>query len=149
MLRLQYEALLRSAWLLCAASDGQFRKVSVPLSREGAEAAKNLPGADEMLKALERRLLTTPELKGSVQPLREIRDTSLSAMNAFVHTGLHPLARSKEGFPLELAMNIVKMSNGMLHMAARLLARLTPSVELVSTVERCYLKFADCLPVIT
>ena len=52
MLRLQYESLLRAAWLLYAASDDQIGKVAVPLNQKAAAAAKNFPGADEMLKAL-------------------------------------------------------------------------------------------------
>lgn len=47
LLRLQYEALLRSAWLLYAATDIQVEKASAPLTRESATAAKNLPNAEE------------------------------------------------------------------------------------------------------
>jgi hypothetical protein len=69
-------------------------------------------------------------------------------MNAFVHAGLHPIARSKDGFPTQLAIGVVKMSNGMVHMAGRLLARFTPDEGLVHRIERAYEGFEDVLPVI-
>jgi len=148
LLRIQYEALLRAAWLMYAASEQQFEKLSAPLSEPSGAAAKNVRGADDMLKELERLLVEIPSLRGLVLPLREIRDFSWTAMNSFVHGGLHPLERTRAGFPLELAADILRNSNGMLHMTARLLARLTPSVELVDRVEVAYREFTDCLPVI-
>lgn len=74
LLRHQYEAILRAAWLLYAASQGQVEKVSAPLTSASAAAAKNIPGAQEMLAALEKRLESTPQLRGLVAPLREMRD---------------------------------------------------------------------------
>jgi hypothetical protein len=149
MLRLQYEALLRAAWLLYGATDARFAKASAPLTVEGAQAAKNLRSAEDMLLDLERALQATPQLRGLVLPLREIRDTSWQAMNSFVHTGLHALTRAKSGFPAQLALDLVKNSNAMLHIAARILARLTGSWEVTTTIEHCHLRFVDCLPIIT
>lgn len=149
VLRLQYEALLRAAWLLYAATDVQVEKASATLVEESATAAKNLAGSAEMLKDLERLSQEQPEFRGLVAPLREIRDAAWTAMNSFVHGGLHPLARTSKGFPDVLAANLIKFSNGMLHMAARLLARLTGSMDVVKKVEQSHLKFANCLPIIT
>lgn len=149
LLRAQYESLLRGAWLMYAASDAQLEKVSASLTAESGAAAKNVRGAEEMLKELERLLVETPGLLGLVLPLREIRDNSWAAMNSFVHGGLHPLDRTRKGFPVKLAADVLKNSNGMLHMAARLLARLTPSLALVGHVEAALGAFKDCLPVVT
>jgi len=148
LLRAQYEALLRSAWLLYAASPLHVEKLSASLSQDSAAAAKNAPGAEEMLKQLERVAEEDPNLRGLVQPLREIRDVSWQPMNSFVHGGIHPLERTKGGFPVKLAKDLLLNSNGMLHMAARLLARLTSSAELVEAADRAYLSFVDCLPVV-
>lgn len=149
MLRLQYEALLRAAWLLYGATDNRRAKATAPLTANAAQAAKNLRSAEDMLLDLERALVAVPELRGLVIPLREIRDVSWQAMNSFVHAGLHPLTRGKSGFPTHLAVDLVKNSNGMLHMAARLLARLTGSWEVTTAVEHSYLRFQECLPVVT
>jgi hypothetical protein len=149
MLRLQYEALLRSAWLLYAATEADVSKAGAKLNAESAAAAKNIAGAVDMLKALERCLEAQPELRGLVVPLREIRDASWAALNGFVHGGLHPLARTRDGFPDVLAANLLKFSNGMLHMSGRILARLTGSTDVLQKVEQSRLKFANCLPVVT
>lgn len=149
LLRPQYESLLRAAWILYAAPDAQVSKLTAPLTRQSAAAAKNIAGADEMLQGLERRLEHAPQLRGLVQPLREIRDEAWAAMNGFVHAGLHPLARTKDGFPVQLATAVVKMSNGMVHMAGRLLARFTNDEKLVLRIERSYVGFEDVLPVVT
>lgn len=149
LLRSQYEALLRAAWLMYAASELHMDKVSTTLTAASGARAKNAKGAEVMLKELEALLVDTPTLLGLVLPLREIRDVSWTAMNSFAHGGLHPLARTREGFPLKLAADLLKNSNGMLHMAARLLARLTSSADIVSRVEAAFAGFEDCLPVMT
>lgn len=146
LMRSQYEALLRAGWLMYAASDLQVEQLAAPLSADSAAAAKNARGAEDMLKDLEKLLTTMPTLRGLVLPLREIREVSWAALNSFVHGGLHPLARSRGGFPTKLAADLVRNSNGMLHMAARLLARLTPSADVAAQVDKLYLAFPSCLP---
>lgn len=125
------------------------QKLSTTLTVESGAKSKNAKGAEDMLKELEGLLAATPTLRGLVLPLREIRVVSWAAMNSFVHGGLHPLTRTREGFPLELAVDLLKNSNGMLHMAARLLARLAPSADIVASVETAFVGFEDCLPVVT
>lgn len=149
LLRSQYEALLRAAWLMYAASEPHMDKLSTALTAESSAKAKNAKGAEDMLKELEALLVATPQLRGLILPLREIRSVSWTAMNSFAHGGLHPLTRTREGFPLKLASDILKNSNGMLHMAARLLVRLTPSADVVSHVETAFSGFEDCLPIVT
>jgi hypothetical protein len=149
MLRLQYEALLRAAWLLYSAPVGQVEKLSAFLTEETAATAKNVISAEKMLLALEGTVEKAPNLRGLVMPLRELRDSAWAPMNGFVHAGLHAIARTQDGFPTELATNLVKVSNGMLHMSARLLARTTSSVTLVAAVDKVYEQFVDVLPVVT
>lgn len=146
LLRPQYESLLRAAWLLYAAPDAQLDKFTAPLTQRSAAAAKNAAGAEEMLLALERRLESAPQLVGLVQPLRELRDEAWAAMNSYVHVGLHAIARTKEGFPVQLADSVVRMSNGIVHMAGRLLARFTGDEALVRRIEHAYKGFEDVLP---
>lgn len=149
LLRLEYEALLRSAWLLYAASDLQVEKASAPLTRESADTAKNLPNAEVMLVALEREAKANQGLSGLVAPLRELRDEAWKPMNAFVHCGLHPLARAKDGFPEKLAVSVVKISNGLVHFAARLLSRFTNDRAVMREVDEAYKQFQDVMPMVT
>lgn len=149
LLRLQYESLLRAAWLLYVATESQLGKLSARLTPASAAAAKNIPGANEMLDSLEKQLNSAPQLRGLVAPLRELRDSAWVPMNAFVHGGLHAIARTKDGFPVELAINVLKLSNGMLHLTGRLLAVLTGSAEVMCRVDLAFRTFEDVLPVIT
>lgn len=149
LLRAQYESLLRAAWLAYAATDDQAAKMSASLTPAGAAAAKNAHGAGEMLQALERELEANAGLRGLVLPLRELREASWAAMNGFAHSGLHALARTREGFPEQLAVDVVKTSNGMVHMAARLMARMLATGAAAQRVERRYLHFVDVLPMVT
>lgn len=149
LLRLEYEALLRSAWLLYAATDGAVMKASAPLTKESAEAAKNLPNAQVMLADLERKMTGDPGLAGLVNPLRELRDEAWKPMNAFVHCGLHPLARARDGFPEILAVSVIKISNALIHFAARLLSRFTGDRGVIRRVDEAYKQFQDVMPIIT
>lgn len=149
LLRLQYEALLRSGWLLYAASDDQVGKIVAPLTQETAAVTKNFAGADDMLRGLERALEAAPDLFGLVEPLRELRAEAWTVMNSFVHGGFHPIARTRDGFPVKLAIDVLKLSNGMLHMGARLLARLTGVQDVVHRVDHAYRDFEDVLPIVT
>ena len=148
LLRIEYEALLRSAWLLYAASDIQVEKASAPLTRESANSAKNLPNAEAMLLDLERKMQTFPGLAGLVLPLRELRDEAWKPMNAFVHCGIHPLARARDGFPEELAVSMIKISNGLIHFAARLLSRFTGDLEVMRQIDEAYKQFQDVMPIV-
>lgn len=149
ILRVQFEALIRAAWLLHAATELQLEKMAVPLTRESAAAAKNIPGADKMLTSLIAAMQADSNLRGLVMPLKELKDDGWVVMNAFVHGGLHPIARTQDGFPPQLATDVLKLSNGVLFMGARLLARLGGSPDIVQRVELSYLGFTDVLHIIT
>lgn len=141
LLRLQYEALLRGAWLLYAASPSQVNKLAGALDLEMEQAAKNLPGHMDMLESVGKHAPT-----GLSAPLAEFNQYSRHALNSFVHSGIHPLRRAQEGFPLELAHQLIVMSNGLMHFAYRMLASLSGSQRRMDKVTRLYRTFEDCLP---
>lgn len=144
LLRLQYEALLRAAWLVHVASPDQVTKLSSTLSIEAEQAAKNLPGYLDMLASVAK---AAPE--GLYAPLAEFNQYSRHALNSFVHTGIHPLRRAQEGFPLELALRLVVMSNGLMHQSYRVLASLSGSRRRMDKVTNLYREFVDCWPLAT
>jgi hypothetical protein len=143
LLRLQFEALLRAAWVLYAATPNQVAKLSQSLDLEAEQAAKNLPGYLEMLASVAKQAPT-----GLSAPLSEFNLYSRHALNSFVHTGIHPLRRARDGFPVELALKLITFSNGLLHFAYRMLAALTGSQRRMNAVTRLYVEFKDCLPVV-
>ncbi len=141
LLRLQYEALLRGAWLCYAATPDEVRKLAQPLDIEAEQDAKKLPGPQEMLIGVERG---APE--GLAVPLKEFNLHHRHALNSYVHSGIHPLHRNSEGFPLELALNLIRVSNGLLHMAYRMMASLVGSQSLVDLITQMHSQFEECLP---
>lgn len=141
LLRLQYEAFLRAAWVLYAANELQHSKLATQLDIESEHAANKLPGPAEMLKALEAKAPI-----GLIQPLNEFKSVAMNGLNSFVHGGIHPLTRIKEGFPEVLALQLVRNSNGIMHFAYRMLASLTGSQSLMSQITHLYGTFADCFP---
>ena len=146
LLRAQYEAVVRSAWAMYAANDAQLERLNAPLTIAAEDAAKNLRGAQDMLSDLQKRTLAEQGLLPLVVPLVQIRDQSWRAMNSYVHGGIHPLQRSGEGFPIGLAENVLRNSNGMMQFAYGLLVRLGSNPALASAIHRAYLGFEDCVP---
>ena len=141
VLRLQYEALLRASWLLFAATPAQIEKLGRELTPEAELAAKNLPTAGEMLSKV---LAAAPS--GLTAHLAEFNEYSRHALNSYVHSGIHPLRRVREGFPVEMAMNLIRISNGLMHMAYRMLANLMGSQRRMDKVTHLYKQFTDCCP---
>lgn len=144
VLRLQYEALLRAVWLLYAASPAHIDKLDRVLDLAAEQAAKNLPGYMDMLKAVVKK---APE--GLAAPIAEFNHYTRHALNSFVHSGIHPLRRAREGFSLEMASTIVRFSNGLMHFAYRMLASLSGSQRRMDRVTSVYLSFLECVPVPT
>lgn len=105
--RAQYEALARSVWLTYAASDASIAKLSGPLTPDSEQAARGLPGLQEMLAQIEK---TAPPQAHDV--LSRIRDTSWRAMTSFAHAGIHPLRRHLDGYPIELLGSVLRNANG-------------------------------------
>ena len=141
VLRLQYEALLRAAWLLHGASPSHIEKLAGVLDLEAEKAAKNLPGATDMLESMAKK--APPGLSA---PIVEFDQYSRHALNSFVHTGIHPLRRAREGFPMEMATTIVRISNGLMHLAYRMLASLSGSQRRMNKVKHVFQEFTDCVP---
>jgi len=141
VLRIQYEALLRAAWVLFAASPLHIEKLSRALDLEAEQAAKNVPSYMDMLEAIEKK---APE--GLAAPLAEFNQYSRHALNSFVHSGIHPLSRARDGFPPEMSLTIVRFSNGLLHLAYRILASLSGSQQLMARVTSVHLAFPECVP---
>jgi hypothetical protein len=140
LLRLQLEALVRAAWLLYAANDLHIEKLAQPISDESEQAAKNIPGSQEMLASLAARAPI-----GLVGPLVEMNDSIRHPLNSYVHAGLHPIRRRLAGFPKDLVFLLLRNSNGLLLETYRVMALLHSSQPLMDTVTAVHLQFRDCL----
>ncbi len=106
--RAQFEALARSIWLLYAASDDHLSKLTVTLSLESEQAAKNMPQTADMLQDLAKKAPAP-----AYDSLSRFKENSWKALNSYAHAGIHPIRRHADGYPVELLMNILRNANGL------------------------------------
>lgn len=145
LMRLQFEAVVRSMWLQYAAKESELAKMASTLDAESEQLAGNLPSLQGMMDALQRKVGSNLP-PAAYDMLARFRQTSWKALNSYVHSGLHPLRRNLEGFPVELALQLVRNSNGLLTMTGMMLAILTGDPDVVAPVAKIQPEFADCLP---
>ena len=141
LMRLQYEALTRSVWLLYAAPDSAVEKLQTTLTSIKEKVANKLPMLTEMLGAIEGKAPPA-----ATQMLTQFKDVSVGALNSFVHTGIHPLQRQSEGYPLQLLIQVVRNSNGVLTMSGMMFAILSGDSALAKRMGGIQQDFIDCLP---
>ena len=105
--RSQFESLVRSIWLLHAASDLDVAKLTSSLTKETEQAAKNSTGLQEMISEIQKK---GPD--EAYNALARFRDNALKPINSYVHAGIHPLNRHATGYPEELVIDVLRNSNG-------------------------------------
>ncbi|MCY1241138.1 hypothetical protein D9M72_540250 [compost metagenome] len=132
-------------WLIYAASDLAIAKLLAPLTLESEQAAKNLPSASEMIEQIGKHVGQGVPAAAH-QMLVQFKDVSWHAMNSFVHGGIHPLRRSAEGFPVHLALQVLRNGNGLTTMTGMALAILTGDEAIAKPMSKIQPEFADCLP---
>jgi len=106
--RAQFEAITRSIWLTYAASDLDISKLTADLSIESEQAAKNMPQILQMMGALQK---TGP--KEAYDALSRFKENSWKALNSYTHTGIHPIQRHRNGYPLQLLHDVLRNVNGL------------------------------------
>ena len=106
--RAQFEALVRSVWVLYAADDHEIEKLSAELSSESEQAAKNLPQVATMMGEL-----LTKGPSQAYDALNRFKENSWKALNSHVHAGVHPLRRHAQGYPLQLVDAVLRNANGL------------------------------------
>lgn len=142
LLRVQFESLTRAIWLFYAASDNHLSKLTAPLNFETeSRAGNNIPSITDMINSISQK---GPPLAG--QMLLEFKETTWKAMNSFVHSGIHPMSRASEGYPLPLVIQIIQMSNALSTMVAMIMAHTTYDVDTLNQMKSLQIKFKDCLP---
>lgn len=141
--RSQFEALVRAVWVLYSAKDTHIEKLTADLNPEAEQNTKNLPQVNDMLAELEKN----PVAAIPYQALSEFKQYSWRALNSYVHAGIHPLRRTTDGYPIELVVQFIKISNGITVLAGMQVAVLTGSQQIVRNVRDLHIPFADCLPI--
>ncbi len=144
MMRLQYEALTRSVWLLYAATDLQVETLASPLTLDAEHAAKKMPMFAAMLDQIVK---TAPDQASRM--LLNFKETNYHAMNSFVHSGIHPLRRHAEGYPVKLVQDVLRNSNGLNVMTLQMGAILAGDSRINSVMRAVQEEFHQILPGLT
>jgi len=139
--RSQFEALLRSVWVLYAANDGQIDKLSEELTLESEQNAKNLPQVAVMMASVSKE--GPPQ---AFDALNRFKENSWKALNSYAHAGIHPLRRHAEGYPVALIESIARNSNGLAVVGAMQAAVLAGVQPLQKGILNLASQYDDCMP---
>ena len=141
LMRLQHEALTRAIWLFYAASDDAVKAFVTPLTPAAEKVASKPPMLADMLRAIVGKAPPA-----AMQMLQQFKDVHSAALNSFVHGGIHPMKRLAEGYPVQLLMQVVMNSNGLLTGTGMMLAILSGNAVVAKQLAGIQPAFADCLP---
>jgi len=139
--RAQFEALVRSIWIVYAASDSHVSKLTSTLSLESEQAAKNMPQVSEMMQDLAKK--GPPQAH---EALSRFKDNSWKALNSYAHAGIHPIRRHDEGYPLKLLHDVLRNANGLAVMICMQAVVLSGQQPLQRTVLELASKRSACMP---
>lgn len=147
LFRLQYEALVKSLWVLFVAKDEDIDSIVGIL--EEARVTKNKKIFPSISKMLEQLLSANTPAHRHVLSLVELKDQSWDAMNSFVHSGLHAVRRNITGYPTELIYTVILQSNNMLTISAYLMAVIMGSSKATNAVLKAQQNYMDCFQLIS
>lgn len=139
--RAQFEALARSIWLLYAASDDHLSKLTVSLSLESEQAAKNMPQAADMMQDLAKK--APPP---AYDALFRFKENSWKALNSYVHAGIHPIRRHDDGYPVQLLQDVLRNANGLAVVGCMHAAVLSGQQPLQRSILAVAAKRPSCMP---
>ena len=139
--RAQFEALLRSIWILYAASEAQLFKLSAELTIETEQNAKNLPQTTDMMAAVNKK--GPPQ---AYEALNRFKENSWKALNSYVHAGIHPIKRHAEGYPIQLIESIARNANGLAILSAMQAAVLSGAQPIQREILDLAAHYPDCMP---
>lgn len=139
--RSQFEALVRSVWLLYVATENHVRKLSNTLTIETEQSAKNMPLVAEMMAGIEKK--APPQ---AYDALNRFKENSWKALNSYVHAGIHPIRRHAEGYPIKLIEDVTRNANGLAIISAMQAVVLCGLQPLQKEILNLAAKYLDCMP---
>lgn len=139
--RTQFEALVRSIWLLYAASDTEVGKLISNLNTETEQSSKNVAGLQEMISEIGKKGPTE-----AYKALVLFRDNGLKPINSYVHTGIHPIYRHANGYPAKLMGDVLRNSNGIALMTWMQESILVGQPEIQLKILDVAARYPTCMP---
>lgn len=142
-LRSQFEALIRSIWILHRATELQVEKLSAQqLTLDTQQGAKNIPLAAEMLEELNK----IPHLAQLTSALNEFKSGAWQPLNSYVHAGLYAVLHTRFGGPPDLLNKTFRISNGFGMLAFNNLGILTGIPGIQEEIRAATASFSTVLP---
>ncbi len=139
LIRLQFEAVVRAAWILHGAKDDWLVKFSTPVP-EGDFSEPHLgPPIPSMLDAIE------PYAPQAVIEFRRLHMT-VKVMHSFVHGGAHLVVHALRGYPPEKMVAVLQNRNLLSLMLTNVIVIASQQPNLKGTVGRLGLAHAGCMP---
>lgn len=140
LLRLQYESYVKAVWVYYAAKESEITKLAAVLDYSSEKRANKLPMLSKMIEALE---LTAPI--EAVAPIKQFKEYSWKSLSSYVHGGLHAIERHTRGYPENLLVQNLKISNGVNGLIGMFSAVLSGEQSNVRSLDIVYRDFKDCV----
>ncbi|WP_368166187.1 hypothetical protein [Aeromonas sp. R9-1] len=141
-MRSQFEAFIRSVWVMYCANEYQVSRLSAELSQESQQACKNIPSVNQMMSDLEE----VEHTKNLLVALNEFKSSSWLPLNSFVHSGIHAIHWTKNRVSPQFLDQIFRISNGLAILAFQHLGILTGKPGIQSELIAATACFSSCLP---
>lgn len=139
--RTQFETLLRSMWVLYAANDNHLAKLGVDeLNSDTEQAARGIPLAIDMMNELSKK--APPN---AYKPIDDFKKGGWATLNSYVHAGIHPIKRHREGYPIALLESVMRNINGLTVVSAMQAAVLGGEIGRQRDVLAVGERYAFCL----
>ena len=139
--RAQFEATVRSIWLLYAASDALVAKIGATLSQQSEQAARHMPQTSEMMEHLAKK--APPQ---AYDALLRFKSNSWGALNSYAHAGIHPIRRHGEGYAVGLLESVLRNSNGLAVLGCMQVAALSGQQPLQAKLLALAAEYPTCMP---
>jgi len=140
LLRSQYEAVVKSYWIMFIASNEQVTRLNFNWTNEEQGLKDKFPMVSEMLDLLYKAKLDAHKI---IEQLTEFKNYNLTPLNSFVHTGKHSFIRKSVGFEPEFIERLLCFSNNLVSTASHLIFKHTipDKQELLKTIHK---KYSEC-----
>lgn len=120
--RSQFEAVVRSYWLLFIATNHQVSKLNFSYTFEEQFESDTCPMVSEMLDRLSKADLLA---KPIIDHLCDFKKYHLKQLNSLVHTGKQSFTRDVMGFNDEMLLTLMRQSNNLITVAAQIMLQHT------------------------
>ena len=139
LIRLQFETVVRAAWVLHGAKDDWLAKFSAPVPAGDLNEPHLGPPISSMLDAI------APHAPQAVSEFRRINMT-MKVMHSFVHGGVHLVVHALRGYPPENLVAVLQNRNLLSLMLTNVIVIASQQPELKGTVGQLGATHARCMP---